>query len=94
MKIIAEPQWVGGDGSQGKLDIALRPAGNTWQVPNTVSSWQTLRDQLSMTVIALVGESSLVEWNAAWCRSCSRISSPLRSLIPNGRETVARLRGG
>lgn len=52
--IISEPQWVGIDVSQAKLDIALRPAGTTWQVRNTDPGWQDLRSQLSAVVIALV----------------------------------------
>jgi hypothetical protein len=36
MQIVTEPQWVGIDVSQAKLDIALRPAGSTWQIRNRI----------------------------------------------------------
>ena len=52
MKIILEPQWVGIDVSQAKLDIALRPADSTWQVSNDESGWHELLSQLSAVVIS------------------------------------------
>jgi transposase len=54
MTTISEPQWVGIDVSQAKLDIALRPAGSTWQVSNTDSGRQELLTRLSAIVISLV----------------------------------------
>ena len=54
MKIILEPQWVGIDVSQAKLDIALRPADSTWQVSNDESGGRELLSQLSAVVISLV----------------------------------------
>lgn len=54
MKIVTEPQWVGIDVSQAKLDIALRPAGSIWQIRNDESGWSALLSQLSAAVIALV----------------------------------------
>lgn len=51
---VSKPQWVGIDVSQAKLDIALRPAGVTWQVTNTESGWQELLGQLSTVVVSLV----------------------------------------
>jgi transposase len=49
-----ERQWVGIDVSQAKLDIALRPAGVYWQVPNDESGWQQLLNHLGPWTVALV----------------------------------------
>lgn len=54
MTTISEPQWVGIDVSQAKLDIALRPAGSTWQVNNTDAGRQELLTRLSAIVVSLV----------------------------------------
>ncbi len=54
MNTISEPQWIGIDVSQANLDIALRPAGSTWQVNNTDSGWQKLLTQLSEIAVVLV----------------------------------------
>ena len=61
MKTISELQWVGIDVSQASLDIALRPAGSTWQVSNTDSGRQELLTQLSELVVVLVVVESTAE---------------------------------
>jgi transposase len=47
-----ERQWVGIDVSQAKLDIALRPSGRYWQVPNDETGWQSLVGELTQLPIA------------------------------------------
>ena len=47
-----ERQWVGIDVSQAKLDIALRPSGRGWQVPNHEAGWQQFVGELAGLAIA------------------------------------------
>lgn len=49
-----DQQWVGIDVSQAKLDIALRPAGIYWQVPNDELGWQQLLNHVEPWTVALV----------------------------------------
>ena len=55
-----ERQWVGIDVSQAKLDIALRPSGRGWQVPNHEAGWQQFVGELAGLAIAgvVVADSS------------------------------------
>ncbi|WP_017328127.1 hypothetical protein [Synechococcus sp. PCC 7336] len=47
MKVTTEGQWVGIDVSKASLDIAMRPADESWQVGNHVLGWGELVEQLS-----------------------------------------------
>jgi transposase len=52
--IVTESQWVGIDVSQAWLDIALRPSGSYWRLPNQESGWQELLAHLSSISVSLV----------------------------------------
>ena len=41
-----EPCFVGIDVAKAQLDIALRPSGERWAVPNDTSGVATLEDRL------------------------------------------------
>ena len=43
---------MGIDVSQAKLDIALRPSGRGWQVPNHEAGWQQFVGELAGLAIA------------------------------------------
>ncbi len=51
---VSEPQWVGIDVSQARLDVALRPAAIYWQVDNQALGWSELVNQLQGIPVKLV----------------------------------------
>jgi transposase len=72
-------QWVGIDVSKAKLDIALRPGNNAWQVTNQESGWQELSEQLKKYKIELIiiesSSNQQEEWKEEWLTSCKKRNS-------------------
>lgn len=52
--VVTESQWVGIDVSQAWLDIAVRPSGSYWRIPNQEAGWPELLEQLKSISVSLV----------------------------------------